>query len=190
MEFLDRAARCVHSRLAYGNESRALLTDALSDAHPLARIVAAIALCHLEPTLLTDNSIHEMTDTLRIIFRRTMPSIYAEYSTVSDGCDLEQDLLLALAELVPGQADNAIPLLIARWPDDPQLYEIGHALIALAFSRTNEPIVAGTLNATQESVLRAVAEQQDIWTGDGNWAGILAEHGLPESREAVMQFVS
>ena len=187
MDTVLRASE-LHIRASRGIDNAELapyLDAALQDDEALVRHVALIGAAHHCRDKLTPEAVRELLDTLMGGFREDWPSWCADYAAATDGNDLEQDILLALAELEPGYADAAIAPLIARFRRDRQFYEIGHAVVGLAFPRPGTEAANDALNEVQRSVLSALLDNAAIWSCDLDLPRVLFERGLPRTRNGI-----
>jgi hypothetical protein len=193
---VDRAQALFRSVAVDPAASRDALLSALSDDDQLLRMTAAVQLAHRRLAPLADGVIREMVQMLLGERRRLEeePPIYQEYSeataTAEDVHDLGQDLALALAELPAGSADFAIRPLVDLWQQDVQFYEAILAAIALAFAPIEIARPAQQLTEDQRYLVRALANDQAVWTCCGDTAPRLAERGLPASRATMHSYLA
>jgi hypothetical protein len=115
---------------------------------------------------------------------------YTLVTTTKDDCnDLGQDIALALARRPAGSASFAIPTLLKLWRQGRAFYEAALAAIALSFPPTAARMAASRLSATQRAVLHALTEDADLWTFCGDTAPMLADRGLPTTRQAMRKYL-
>jgi hypothetical protein len=164
---------------------RARLSKGLADPHPLVRHVAAIELAKWWPGDLPEASIRELLETLaRDEYYEPSPfeDDYAEATATEEDCGfLGQDIVVAFAHLEYGQADFVIRRLLEFWSFDCQFYELGHAMLALAFPPSDRTLLKENLSGLQQRILQGLVAQAMIWNCDMNWKEALVQHGLPET---------
>jgi hypothetical protein len=148
--------------------------------------VAAIELAKRWPGDLPEASIRELLDTLaRDEYFEPSPleDDYAEATATEEDCGaLGQDIVLAFAHLGCGQADFVIPRLLEFWSFDSQFYELGHAMLALAFPPSDRMVVEESLSGRQRRIVQALLAQPMIWDSDMTWGEALIRYGLPRTR--------
>ncbi len=112
-----------------------------------------------------------------------------QYSdSTEDADDLQQDAVLAIAQLPDGRALELVPDLIQFLDEDSQFYELAHALVAIAFQPTSSS--SSAVDDVQRKVLAAIIANDDIWTLDGTFAERLKQRGLPQTRDEVERLLS
>lgn len=168
MDYRQRAAELYRDAVQPTPDTRKWLVRSLSDAEPLVRHVAAIALAKCWPEQRPERSIRELLDTLAQLEYLEKPRIESEYAEASDtGEDCEslgQEIVRAFAELRCGQAEYMIPRLLEFWSFDSQFYELAHAMIALAFPITDGRVDPKSLGGVQYRILQALAAGLAIWS--------------------------
>jgi hypothetical protein len=189
MDYRRQAAELYQSAAHPSPTTLDSLVEALAAPDALVRHVAGIELAKLDPNRLPEKSIRELLDTLaRLEYLERLPleQEYAE-ATVNEGDSkwLGQEIVLAFAALHCSQADYVIPRLLEFWSFDSQLYELAHAMLALAFPVTSTRVEKEALSGVQYRILQALVVESAIWCSDGYWAGVLSKHGLPQSRDEV-----
>lgn len=113
-----------------------------------------------------------------------------QYSDVTDGNDLQQDVVLAIPYLRLCDVTELIPALIGYFNDDDQFYELGHAMISLVFPRTRSTVSPETLTEMQREVLAALTATDAIWSSDGTFATLLRSRGLPTTKAKAQQLAT
>lgn len=175
------------------SDAREQLLEGLGDGNPLVRHVAAIELAKRWPEELPETSIRELLETLaRNEYREPLlfESEYAEATATEEDCgSLGQDIVIAFAHLGYGQADFVIPRLLEFWSFDYQFYELGYAMLALAFPRSEQPVRNEQLSDHQRSILRALTAQSEIWISDMTWEQRLTRYGLPGTRSEMLSLL-
>jgi hypothetical protein len=187
MDSLSRASE-LYKQVCSGtndDEHVRLLTAGMRDDEPLVRHIALMCAAQHCRIALSPDAIRELVDTLLGGLRGDWPSWQDDYLAATDGNDLEQDLVLALAELEPGWADEAIEPLFSRFRQDPQSYEMGHAVIGLTFPRRHSDSANDALNDDQVIVLCALLANTAIWSCDMDLPRVLFERGLPKTRNGI-----
>ena len=189
----ERAADLFQEATQPSLATRERLIQSLTDSDALVRHIAAIGLSRSWPDQLPEAAIRELLETLaRLEYLERLPIAdgYVAATATEDDCgDLGNDIVTAFTDLGCGQADFVIPRLLEFWSFDPQQYEFGHALIALAFPRTRDEVVSSRLTGVQQRVLQATVRQEGIWLGDPYWPPALADRGLPTSNEGVRRLL-
>ena len=163
--------------------------------YPLVRHVAAIELAKRWPADLPEQSIRELFETLtREEYKEPSP-IEEEYASVTStedggGC-LGQDIVrrtFAVPWVRAGE-NTCVPHLLEFWSFDPQFYELGEALLALAFPAAPAGANREHLTGVQRRVLEAFLRNQEIWFSDLNWPRLLAARGLPGRLDEMQLFL-
>lgn len=113
-----------------------------------------------------------------------------QYSDATNGKDLQQEVVLAMRNLRSCDVTELIPALIGYFKEDDQFYELGHAMISLAFPRKRSPISPAALTDMQRNVLTALTETDAIWRCDGTLATLLKGRGLPPTRSKAQQLIT
>lgn len=113
-----------------------------------------------------------------------------QYSDVTEGNDLQQDVVLAMPYLRSCDVAELIPALISYFKEDDQFYELGHAMISLVFPRKRSIVSPETLTETQKEVLAALTGTDAIWRSDGTFATLLKSRGLPTTKSKAQQLVT
>lgn len=113
-----------------------------------------------------------------------------QYSDVTDGNDLQQDVVLAMPYLRSCDVTELIPALIGYFKDDDQFYELGHAMILLVFPRKRSTVSPETLTEMQREVLAELTATDAIWRSDGTFAALLKSRGLPTTKSKAQQLVT
>ncbi|MFN5469846.1 MAG: hypothetical protein ACK5ZC_09325 [Pirellulaceae bacterium] len=113
-----------------------------------------------------------------------------QYSDVTDGSDLQQDVVLAMPHFRSCDVTELIPALIGYYKDDDQFYELGHALISLVFPRKRSAVLPETLIESQREVLAALTETDAIWISDATFPTLLKGRGLPTGKSKAQQLVT
>ncbi len=113
-----------------------------------------------------------------------------QYSDLTDGNDLQQDVVLAMPYLRSCDVTELVPALIGYFKDDDQFYELGHAMISLAFPRRRSAVSPETLTEMQREVLAALTGTDAIWRSDGTVATLLKSRGLPTTKSKAQQLVT
>lgn len=113
-----------------------------------------------------------------------------QYSDVTDGNDLQQDVVLAMPHFRSCDVTELIPALIGYFKDDDQFYELGHAMISLVFTRTRSTVLPETLIEAQRKVLAVLTETDAIWRSDGTFPTLLRGRGLPTAKSEAQQLVA
>lgn len=112
------------------------------------------------------------------------------YCEATDGNDLQQDVVLAMQNLRPGNTAELVHELIGYFKDDDQFYELGHAMISLAFPKRRSTISPETLTDLQRDVLTSLIEKDAIWKCDGDLPALLKNRGLPITKSKSRQLVT
>jgi hypothetical protein len=189
----DRASALYREAGQPGTQTRQRLIQALSDLDPLVRHIAAIELARLWPNELPEAAIRELLETFARLEYLEHPEIEGQYATATvtpdEYSDLGNEIIAAFTNLGCGQADFVIPRLLEFWSFDLQQYDLGHALIALAFPVTDCPVPVESLSGVQRRVLEVTIRHDDIWRGDPFWPQTLAARGLPTSQAALGQLL-
>ena len=147
------------------------------------------------PIALRDDEVRRLTNVLHVSYdqhcKDDYESLAYQYSkTTDDGNDLQQDTVLAFANLPNGTADWIVCDLIRYFDTDTQFYELAHAMLALAFptaSNVDDLFVRGNM---QRDVLSAIINNEAIWRSDMAIADRLAERGLPRDRDSVTKLMA
>lgn len=113
-----------------------------------------------------------------------------QYCDAMDGNDLQQDVVLALRYLRSRDVTDLAQALIGYFKDDDQFYELGHAMITLAFPRKRSTISPETLTDLQRDVLTSLNEKDAIWKYDGDLPALLKNRGLPITQSKSRQLVT
>jgi hypothetical protein len=196
MEEHERAADLFRESRHLSDDTPDRLERSLTDPSALVRHVAAIALAGIDPDRLPEPSIRELLDTLvKLENREPLPieESYIEATVTEDEEDagaLGQDIALALASLRCGQADFAIPRLLAFWAFDSRFYELAYALLGLTFPVMNSPVQARSLSQVQNNILDALLREPAIWSHDLIFVKHLSARGLPQTRQEMQSFVT
>jgi Domain of unknown function (DUF4262) len=113
-----------------------------------------------------------------------------QYSDAIDGNELQQDIVLAMRYLRSCDVTELIPALIGYFKEDDQFYELGHAMISLAFPRKRSTVSSEALTDMQREVLTALTGTDAIWSSDGTLAALLKVRGLPTTKSKAQQLVT
>jgi hypothetical protein len=113
-----------------------------------------------------------------------------QYCDAMDGNDLQQDVVLAIQYLRSRDVTELVQALIGYFKDDDQFYELGHAMISLAFPRKRSTISPETLTDLQRDVLTSLNEKEAIWKCDGDLPALLKSRGLPTTKSKSRQLVT
>jgi hypothetical protein len=190
---VERAAELFRQTRNSKRDTPARLVRALADTELMVRQVAAIELARKWPARLPDAAVRELLETLARLMYGEGRSLDIDYeeatATEDDSGALAQDIVLALANLRCGQAGFAIPRLLEFWSFSHPFYELGHALIALAFPVSKSKAVVPRRLGMQYQVLQALVVAEDIWQFDGDWSALLKSRGLPTTRKAMYKFL-
>ncbi|WP_145054893.1 hypothetical protein [Lignipirellula cremea] len=160
----------------------------------LSEIAAALHAANERPDTIRDAELRNLTQVLRASydeqFQRDYSDLSHDYLVASDGCDLQQDIAIALSHLPSGAADWIVSDLVRFFASDPQFYELAHALLALAFPPTatdvEDVFVHGDM---QQDVLAALIRNEEIWRSDMTFRDRLTQYGLPTHREGVTRLI-
>ena len=113
-----------------------------------------------------------------------------QYCDAMDGNDLQQDVVIAMQYLRSRDLTELVQALMGYFKDDDQFYELGHAMISLAFPRKRSTISPETLTDLQRDVLTSLNEKDAIWKCDGDLAALLKSRGLPTTKSKSRQLVT
>jgi hypothetical protein len=113
-----------------------------------------------------------------------------QYCDAMNGNDLQQDVVLAMQHLRTSDVTELILALIGYFKDDDQFYELGHAMVSLAFPRKRSIISPETLTDLQRDVLASLNEKDAIWKCDGDLPALLKSRGLPITKSKSRQLVA
>ena len=146
------------------------------------------------PNELGADELQRLTNVLHASYDQRLKDSYEsladQYSEMTiDGNDLQQDTVLAFANLPNGTADWIVWDLIRYFVSDTQFYELAHAMLALAFPvspSVDDLFVRGNM---QRDVLSTIINNKAIWRSDMTIAGRLAERGLPTDRDGVAKLI-
>lgn len=113
-----------------------------------------------------------------------------QYCDAMDGNDLQQDVVLAMQYFRSRDVTELVQALIGYFKGDEQFYELGHAIISLAFPTKRSTISPETLTDLQRDVLTSLNEKEAIWKCDGELPALLKSRGLPITRSKSRQLVT
>jgi hypothetical protein len=113
-----------------------------------------------------------------------------QYCDAMDGNDLQQDVVLAMQFFRGRDVTELVQELIGYFNGDDQFYELGHAMISLAFPKKRSAISPETLTDLQRDVLTSLNEKAAIWECDGELPALLKSRGLPTTKSKSRQLVT
>ena len=142
------------------------------------------------PEAVTDEDLRALAEALRLCSREEGNALASDYAELADGADLQQDLVEALADLPVLPTNPTIAPLLEIFEQDAQFYEARHALLAMTVPRVSsarqDPPELGTV---QIEVLKLLAASEAIWRSDMTLPDLLAERGLPRTRDALRRML-
>ncbi len=113
-----------------------------------------------------------------------------QYCDAMDGNDLQQDVVIAMQYLRSRDVTELVRALMGYFKDDDQFYELGHAMISLAFPRKRSIVSPETMTDLQRDVLTSLNDNDAIWKCDGDLPALLKSRGLPITKSKSRQLVT
>ena len=113
-----------------------------------------------------------------------------QYCDAMDGNDLQQDVVIAMQYLRSRDVTELVRTLMGYFKHDDQFYELGHAMISLAFPRKRSTISPETMTDLQRDVLTSLNDNDAIWKCDGDLPALLKSRGLPITKSKSRQLVA
>lgn len=161
----------------------------------IGEIATSLRTAMQHPNALREDEIRRLTNVLHASYDERCKDDYDALAhkyakTTDDGNDLQQDTVLAFANLSNGSADWIVCDLIRYFDTDAQFYELAHAMLALAFpasSTADDLFIRGNM---QRDVLSAMINNEPIWRSDMTIADRLAKRGLPTDRDGLTNLMA
>ena len=137
------------------------------------------------PKELTSDDLHGLAGAILLTLREDDSGLSAQYSELTGGNDVQQDVVECLANLPVNPTNPTIEPLLFTFERDQQFYEAMHALIALTIPEVTGTISRRALGPMQIEVLTRLVTSDAIWEHDTTLRDRLTARGLPVSRHKL-----
>jgi hypothetical protein len=170
--------------------------EKVRQVHPskLVRIVAAI---HL-PLFAKHKSSEALVIELIHLLKTEPEEFLSQYMAYHGGTNLtcyDYDLTLALSFCEPALRKQALPILLQQFHTHKDIHSHGSltmltakTLLDIVFPLTNNKTPITSFNVEQQHIIAALCNADKIW-GKWLWDTYLREHGLPDTREALLAMI-
>jgi len=142
------------------------------------------------PTEVTVDDLHVLGGAILLMLRDDDLGLSTQYSELTDGNDLQQDVVECLANLPVNPTNPTIDPLLVTFERDQQLYEAMHALIAQTIPEATDTTRQSALGPMQIEVLNRLASADAIWEYDMTLGDRLTARGLPASRHKLRRMLA